>query len=301
MNPESKNLKKMINQISDLPSLPTVIPRLLSALKNPSTSAAEVEKILLSDPSLTAKTLKLVNSSYYGLNRRIESLKDAIVYLGFTTVRNLALGASVIFLTKKEINNSKEDDQTVEFDIGGLWEKAIATGIAAETTARRIRYPKAEDAMLAGLLHILGTVILYVYFRKDLKKAIDLAHEKRCSLLTAENEIFGVKDPEIAGWLGRNWDLPENIICGLSYYHNPMQAPEEQMMLPLLVYVGEKIVRAKGIGWSGDNIGLSCDEQILSQIGITGSELIVILKQFDRDLKDASEFMEMARELKIDE
>lgn len=295
MSSDQKSLKKLTEQITNVPAMPPVIPHLLQVLRDPSTSAEDVEKILLNAPSLTAKVLKLVNSAYYGLNRQIESVRDAVVYLGFDTVKNLALGASVIQITNKEVNNDK--GTMVRFDLPGLWRKAIATGIAGETTARHLRYPHAGDCLVAGLLHILGTIILRIYFKKDLKEAIRYAHKNNCSLLEAEQEIIGVPDPEIGGWLGKNWDLPEDIVRGLSSYHNPLAIEEDHSMTPLIVHVGEKIVRAKDIGWAGDDIEISVNQEVFDRLGINQNNFKTILKEFDRDLEDAREFMKMADEI----
>ncbi len=289
-----ENFQRMVSQISDLPSLPPVIPRLLAALDSPDASAREIEKILVNDPSLTAKVLKLINSAYYGLNRRIENVRDAVVYLGFNTVRNLAVGASVLTITRDKVSG---DLKETDIDLVGLWEKSIATGIATETTGRRIRFPQAEDAMIGGLLHMLGTLILALYFRSELKEAVEYAHDKGCSLLAAEEEILGFRDPEMGRWLAESWDLPEAAIAGLGYYHEPFSAPPEVQMFPLLVYAGEKIVRAKGIGWTGDKIGVLVDDRVFKALEIDKDDFDVIVKEFQRDLDDAQEFMKLAQEL----
>ena len=294
--PESKEkLKMLTQQITNIPTMPPVIPHLLGTLRDPSATAGDVEKILLNAPSLTARVLKLVNSAYYGLNRRIESVRDAVVYLGFDTVKNLAMGASVIQVTSNKVDGGNTPE--VEFDLAGLWRKAIATGVAAESTAKRLRYENSSDCLVAGLLHILGTIILRIYFPEDLQEAIQYAHENGCSLLEAEKEIIGVPDPEIAGWLGKKWDLPKDIVRGLSSYHKPLSLPEEQNKTPVMVHMGVKIVRMQNIGWTGDEIETSLDPAVLEELGLEENYLETILQEFDEELEKADEFMKMAEEL----
>ncbi len=299
MCPDKVMLKKLVNQISDLPSLPPVIPRLLTTLEEPDTTAEDVEQILLNDPGLTARLLKLVNSAYYGLNRKIESVKDAVVYLGFNTVRNLAVGASVIHISAKKAKG--KSDERLEFDMVGLWKKAIGTGVGAETTAHKIRYPKPDDAFIAGLLHVLGTVILQLYFPGEMKDILTHTQENECSLLEAEKEILGVKDPSLSGWLGENWDLPPEIVTGFSNYHHPLKIDSEETLLPALVYIGEKLVRANGLGWTGDEIRSFPDSQILGKMGFTKTEFEELLEEFNRALEEATEFLEMAEEIEAEE
>ena len=146
---DRSSLLKLTESMVALPTLPLVATRLLRAVAQPDTTPDEIARILSLDPALTARTLRLANSEFYGFPRRVGSVDLAVVVLGSNPIRDLALSASV-FRTIGEADALMED----------VWRHSLAAGVAARILADRSRYRLSSEAYAAGLLHDIGTVVL---------------------------------------------------------------------------------------------------------------------------------------------
>lgn len=291
---KKEEIRKMVKQIDDLPSLPVAVQRINAVMDQQKSDAEDVGKALETDPSLTAKVLKMVNSAYFGLQRRITSISDAVVYLGFKTVRNLVLNASVIRMTP----SSKSLQSFAEFNFNwpDFWKKSVATGIATETVARELRVPGHKAAMPAGILHMLGILVLRSKLPMKFKKILKLSKNEDMDYFDAEKEILGTHSTEISVWLSDNWNLPKDIMTGLTNWREPLNVPEEDQLVPLLVHTGERFARARDVGWNPEgNVNLS--KAIISELNITPGTFEDILNLYRRDLKDAKLFLKICEEL----
>lgn len=285
--PDDEQLKELIDQIEDLPTLPAVVTRIVGMVEDPNTSAEDINEVISQDPSLTAKILKLVNSAFYGFSRRISTVTEAVVILGFNTVKSLALSASVFDVF--------EGEGSEHFDRVGLWEHSIATGVAGEMAANRIRYPNVEEVMVAGILHKIGQVVIDLYFHEELTDVIAYAREHNTTMLEAEREVLGVGHPRIGGWLAEKWNLPAGITAAISYYHDPFEAPEENRRLPMLIHVGDVLARTKHIGWNADDVEPEFKEGVWEELGLDKEDIRSILDQLKDKMEDAEVFLEMSK------
>ncbi len=281
-----ENLKQLVSQVDELPTLPTVVTRLVTLVEESDTSARDLNAVITQDPSLTAKVLKLVNSAFYGFSREISTVTEAVVILGFDAIKSLALSASVLDVFSGE--------GLKRFDRVGVWKHSIATGIAAELVASWDRYPNPEEVMVSGILHNIGKMLLDLSFQEQLAKILDNMEENEVSMQEAELEIIGVDHPSIGAWLAEQWNLPENIVMGIKYYRQPMKAPEELRKLPLFVHVGDVLTRTKNIGWTGDDLTLNYHEEIWTELELTNEDIEMLLTKLEQNVDKADEFIKLA-------
>ncbi|MFB6355758.1 MAG: HDOD domain-containing protein [bacterium] len=279
-------LKKVVSQIDDLPTLPAVVTRIIGMVEDPSTSAEDLNKVISQDPSLTAKVLKLVNSAFYGFSRRISTVTEAVVILGFNTVKSLAVSASVFEVF--------EGGGSRRFDRVGMWEHSIATGVGAEMIGKRIRYPNVEEIMVAGILHSIGKVVIDLYMQDKVEQILDYVKTNKCSMLEAERDIIGVDHPRIGGWLAEQWNLPDNIVTAIRFYHQPREAPEDKRTLPMLIHIGDILARTKNIGWTGDSEIPPFREENWKELGVEEEDIKDILNQLEDRMDNADAFLEMS-------
>ncbi|MBF0199006.1 MAG: HDOD domain-containing protein, partial [Planctomycetes bacterium] len=214
-----------LEAIEDLPSLPLVIVHLNEAIQNVESSAADVAKIMEEDPAIMARVLKIVNSAFYsgGMSSQpITNVKHAIVRLGYDAVRNIALTSSVFSIFK--------EDHAQVFNRIEFWRHCICTGIIANVVCDfsplRDRIPK-ESVALSGLLHDMGKIILEQYFYDIFTKILLFAKEHNTPVHEIEQTAFQISHSEIGAWLGKNWNLGEDLIACIEYHHTPEEAPEE--------------------------------------------------------------------------
>lgn len=230
-------LRRVIDGLVALPTLPLVASRLLEAIANPETYSEEIARIVALDPALTARTLRLANSDFYGFPRKVGSVELAVVVLGAPTVRDLVLSAAVF--------------QTIGAggaELTALWNHSMATGVAARELASRAGYRLAGEAYAAGVLHDIGKVVLRQSFPERFEGVVALARDQRLSIAEAERGVLGSDHAEVGGWLAERWGLPADLVEAIACHHRPERAvvnPE----LSNLTHLANALAERMGHPW----------------------------------------------------
>ena len=243
MTTTTQKIKKITESIISLPTLPTVVSKMIQLVDNPKTSASSLARLIYTDQALTARILKLANSAYYGFPREISTVNMAIVVLGFNTVKEMGLSLSVFEFFKNGYN-----DRT--FDISRFWQHSIACGSAARMLARRLNYHLMGEAFVAGLLHDIGKVILRQYLQKEFLSIIDRVSNQGADLDEAEMDIVGTTHSQIGAWLAEKWNLPRIIVDGIAFHHLPWDAQVDQILVAI-VSIANYLCHLSEIGSSG--------------------------------------------------
>ena len=196
-------LKRKVEDLSSLPTLPSFVTVITNMVDDDSTGAQEIGDIIQRDQVLSAKILKLVNSPVYGFPRRISSVTHALVLLGFNVVKGLVLSTAVFNDLAKETS--------------GLWKHSLGTALLSRRIGAELKVLDPEECMIAGLLHDLGKVILSHLALEDYVAAISKAHASGRHIADVERELFGVDHSRIALWLALRWHLPERLTDALTY------------------------------------------------------------------------------------
>ena len=151
-----RRIRRIAESIINLPTLPTIVSKMLQLVDNPKTSAGALARLISTDQALTARILRLANSAYYGFPRRISTVNTAIVVLGFNAVKDMGLSLSVFDMFRDPAPSGS-------FDIMRFWEHSMGCGIAARMMSRRYRPDLAGEGFVAGLLHDIGKAVLKQY------------------------------------------------------------------------------------------------------------------------------------------
>jgi putative nucleotidyltransferase with HDIG domain len=220
---DTPTVRDAVLRIKELPTLPSVLGKILATAADPDASALDLGQHIAADQSLSATLLKLVNSAYYGFYRQIKSVTQAIVMLGFLEVRNLALTATAFRALSKESS---------DYNRLQLWRHSLATATAAERIARLLNIDK-DGCFESGLLHDIGKVILDMLYPEAFRDAAHTAHEEQCPIVIVEQRIFGVDHAEIGGILGEHWNLPLSVVEAIRMHHRPSDATDD----PRLVHI----------------------------------------------------------------
>jgi putative nucleotidyltransferase with HDIG domain len=215
---QNQDVKSVVQKITDLPALPTMLATLNRLMADPRTSADTLGKALGSDPALVSKVLKLVNSAFYGFPGRIGTISQAVVILGFSSIRNLVLTTSVMqmFGTK---------GQKQGFDVEAFWRHSLQTAALARQLAFEKGQAYIEEAFIGGLLHDMGRMVLSQKLPVEFEKVLALSAGKKIPLREAEFLLLGTTHAEIGSWLAQKWNLPPPLIDVIQYHHTPQLAP----------------------------------------------------------------------------
>ncbi len=226
---ENEILKEKVQNILQLPALPTIAVEVASLIDNPNTSVSKLTQVISADQVLTAKVLKIANSPFYGFQRKISTLDFAIMVLGFDSLKEILISVSLISAFKKKQDkyfNSKE-----------FWEHSLATGIAARTLARQLGYRISGESFVAGLIHDIGILVTHQYFYDDYKQIVDAVTGGRSTFEDMEQSVLFATHGEIGAWLAERWNLPEQLIEAIKCHHKPTLAERNPQLTALIHFV----------------------------------------------------------------
>jgi len=206
-------LVRLIGGITSLPSLPTLYVRLTELLGREEIDVAHIAVIIEEDIAMAAQVLKLVNSSFLGLTRRIESLEQAVTYLGVNMIRNLVL--------VQQLFSQCTPEEFSEFQLDQLWKHSFCVArLAKQLAAKEKHGPLIQDyAYLAGLLHDIGKLVLVRHLPDDCRGIRANIDKSGRPCVEVEQDIFGADHAHIGGYLVSLWGLPRRITEAVTFHH----------------------------------------------------------------------------------
>jgi HD-like signal output (HDOD) protein len=231
-------LDEVVNEIAELRPLGAIATQILAITEGDRFSAHELAKVISSDQALSAKMLRLSNSAYYGFPRRITTVRDAIVLLGFRAVRSATLASCVIDAIPGEVHNIEQQP---------FWRYSVSVGMLAEIIARAERMPH-DEAFTAGVVHNIGRLALDQHYPQLLRRSIEHARAQGMSVHDAERALLGFSDAELGGGLALHWNFPEPLTEAVRRHSTSVYALEDAGAL--VAYVARARMFANSLGLS---------------------------------------------------
>lgn len=233
-------LETLIMNASDLPTIPVVATKVMQLVGNETTTSEELAKIVASDPAITARVLKISNSSFYGCQRQIQTLSHAIMILGFSTLKSLVVAASV-----KQVY--KPYGLTEQM----LWEHSFGAGLAARIIAGVTRLANEEEAFLGGLFHDIGKIIMNTMDSQQFQTIMEKCYNDRISFLEAERQIYPYSHADVGALVIKKWNFPTILMQAVQKHHTFDFAADEdpyQMRLTSIVGLANLFCHRVGAG-----------------------------------------------------
>ncbi|OPY12956.1 MAG: phosphodiesterase [Syntrophus sp. PtaU1.Bin005] len=259
-------LRQKIEKIEMLPTVPDVIKRLAVIIGNPKISLSEISSFISSDPILTSRILKMVNSAIFGFPGRISSVTHAVTLLGFNVIKGLLMGVTVLDL--------------METTMIGLREHSIGCAAAARTIAARKGLKNTEDVSVAGLLHDLGKVILLLQFPQDYGMVLKTAERKGMLVYDAEQEHFSESHATVGLWLAEKWQFPKHLTDVIAFHHKPGLAKDAPMETAI-VHLADILTRGMGFGYAGDALVPAVSPAAFEQLNLSEEDIRDVLRTID--------------------
>ncbi|KUG04683.1 hd domain protein [hydrocarbon metagenome] len=261
-------LESVVQSVNELPSLPQVVLEVMRLTRDPNTSARELNDVICQDQAITANMLRLANSAYYGFPRLIGTVGEAVVLLGFQTVRSIILTAAMGDTLSKEV-------KAYSLEKGELWKHSIGVATAGRMIAKRTGYKYQDLAYTAGLLHDVGKIVLADYLEKYCSEVMEKVNSDEVSFADAEFEILGIDHAQTGGEVAKKWNFPAEIVEAINFHHTPDLAVQDPK-LTAITHVADIMCTGIGIGIgidgllyqaSGHAVGiLELDEKVMEEI-----------------------------------
>lgn len=203
-----------IHRLESLSTIPTVAMQIYNVTMDPKSGIDDIQEIIQLDQVMTLKILKLVNSSFYGLSQKINSVKEAVIILGTDEIMNMAFGLS--------LSESFKDpglEGLIEPEV--LWKHSVETALIGRHLCREKKKYADEGVFAACILHDFGKLFLVQNFPDEYRKILELAQEMQLPIYDLEEEVFGYNHGVISGIIAKKWNLPESLIQAISFHHHP--------------------------------------------------------------------------------
>lgn len=234
-----EGLRQLVSSLHSLPSPPDVFLALLEELRSKNASSASVAQILSRDVAMTAETLKLTNSAFFGLPTRITDLKDAVRLLGLETIKALTLMAGIY--------SSYSGDPATSSMIRRLGNRSLGVGMAARTIAEREHLGPAtvQEAMCAGVLAHVGVLVLVANFPLRFRRAVNRVENGSLPIFEAERKIFGASHTELSAYLLGLWGFVDTVVEAVAHHHEPYRY-KGQNRLVAIVHCAQALAKTCG-------------------------------------------------------
>lgn len=207
------DFETLLSKSKKLPTLPGIAIKILEAVQKERPDLKEIGEILATDPPLSAEVLKLINSPFFGLTRKVTSVFHAVSMLGLNVVKNMALSFALV--------KNFSDNGQAEFDYPGFWKYSLTTAIAARMIAEKVYAEASEDAFFLGLLHDMGLLALARCLPDQYQLVAHEAEAGNCRNFQAENQILGFDHMAVGRHLVRSWGLPPKFWEPIGCHHCP--------------------------------------------------------------------------------
>ena len=230
---ESLELQRRVRRLDGLPMMPTVLQQIWEALRDPDCSARRLARAISTDTGLTARILRMSNSSYYGLSRQISDVTEATVVLGVETVKSLAIGSSAVEAFRPVVTG---------FDMRRFWQHSLDCAVASEAVARTAGGVRPEVAFCAGILHDVGKLALAAVLKEEYSQAaLGFDAHGLTDWLAWEKECFGADHAAVGMWLAERWKFSTELVEVIAYHHRPDRALAHSRLVTC-VCLGESLL-----------------------------------------------------------
>jgi HD-like signal output (HDOD) protein len=272
---------RKLSKVRNLPTLPHILLKLMEACSGENADVAKISRIVEADPSLSSRILKLINSAYYGLPNKIESINHSVNCLGIDTVRNIAIGSSIS-------QSFRPPKVGTLFNLKVFWWHSLVCAVLARLIAKEARYPNPDEAFLAGLLHDIGRLVLWINYPEEYSELLE-KYRNHSDLLLAGEARQGSTHCEISAWLLQEWGFSSFVIDAVLYHHEPMEKVKNTLPLVQILYLAN-ILAIKSVQKDTEQELGSLAKELLN---LSPTQVKDLLSKTVAEVGDVAEMMEI--------
>lgn len=287
----SKKIEIMTNYVADLMAFPFTVAKVLQLAESEKSAASDLAKVIQTDPVISAQLLKISNSVLFAsLNRRISSVKDAIIRVGFRETKRLVMSMTVMRLISDKNKN-------LGFDRTDFWYHSLVCGIIAERLAKQMGTVNTEEAFLAGVLHDFGILILDEFFPTIFSKVLEETANNSQQFIISEKTLLGITHNDIIAELFAKWKLPESVTDGIIHqyqfreYKNNLDTPSKK--ISLCIGVADILAKTVSFGRECDQCITPVENWVFEQVKMPAGFTKNLLEDLTNQMKLYQEFLKI--------
>ncbi|HUK66228.1 MAG TPA: HDOD domain-containing protein [Anaeromyxobacteraceae bacterium] len=259
--------EQILARLRQLPTLPATVVRLSALLRDERTGIADFEAVIRPDPALSTNLLKIVNSAYFGLRCKAETVRQALSLLGLRRTSEVAAAAGFAPIIPARLPG-------YEVEAFSFWQHCVAVAVLTERLSAEVGAPRPELTFTAGLLHDIGKLAIGFFVSQSSAEILAGIHGRGLSFVEAERESLGVDHTGVGESLARAWSLPTVVADVVRWHHTPSAAPESSAReLVELVHVADALSHALGLGADAGELARQVDPATEARLGIVPRRL----------------------------
>ena len=264
---QNPRVERVIERVTRLPFSPVAM-KILQVAWDERAGARDMAKVIVLDQAFTARLLRIANSPYYGQSREVTTVSQAVSLLGMDAIASLALTLFTFGSVPEEENDL--------LSIGHLWEHSLGTAVWARSIAARVKHPMPEEAFVAGMLHDMGKVLLYQFFKKELLEAVRIAETEGLPFADAERIVLGTDHAAVGQAAAHQWGFPALLRHSIAFHRAPREVPRDAgdavKKVVAIIHIADALCEAAEIGYGGDASDTVIDPSTWRLLKITESE-----------------------------
>lgn len=242
---QNRILLDLLEQIddSDISSSRRVISEIIRVINDKNSTAKDLKDIIELDPSLTIRVLRFANSAYYGRTREVSEIQEAIIWIGFDALKEIALNQKVseLFAKNTKVENYSRLD---------LWKHSVAVAICSKLIFRREFGRKGDSIYAAGLLHNIGILIEDQFLHHQFEEILHRMLETNKNISEVERDLLGFTHSELAGILAKRWALPDELVFSVGAHENPVIKEEKvNIQSAYTLYIADFVCQRRRLGF----------------------------------------------------
>ncbi len=266
------DIKEIIGRIDQLTPVPPIATQIMALAQDSDSSIAQIAELILNDPAITANLIKTCNSAYFGLNRKVDSVQDAIVYVGLDHIVQLVLLNSVSQSFSKE-------PEGYGLGEGELWRHAVSSAHVAKTLAGKFGISRNKHILFtAALLKDIGKLILGRYVAFSFEQINVLVNSKGFSFNDAEREIIGMNHEELGALVGQKWCFSNKLIYIIGHHHLSAESARKDLET-CLVYLADMVCMMMGVCTGADGLSYRFYSEVLNRLKLSEKDLQGIIAE----------------------
>jgi putative nucleotidyltransferase with HDIG domain len=279
-------VNKIIAQVDSLKSVSHVCEKVLEVTSNPKSSASDLVKVIKFDQAITANLLRICNSTYFGLRKKISSVKQAVAYLGMERVASMVVMGS-------SAENFRQP--TAGYNLGekDLWRYSVSSALIAQGLAERKGLAEVAGIFTAALLKDIGKLILGTYVEESLSVIMEKVQQAEMSFLDAEREVLGIDHAQLGAKAAEKWHFPQLMVDRIRYHHSPLEAGIDDLSVPI-IYLGDCICMMMGIGVGADGLAYRHYQDVMELLNFTERDMEKAMAGFQTKLADIENLLILA-------
>jgi HD-like signal output (HDOD) protein len=267
--------EQLVSGAFDLVSLPELYFQVDEMVSDPRYTADDIGEVILSDPAMTAKLLKIVNSAFYGFPVKIETLTRAVTIVGMDELRSLILASSAIY----EFNKIPND----LVDMSDFWMHSIHCGVIAKSLAKKGSVLHSERLFIAGLLHELGSLLIYNKLPDQSREILSATNGDKRLIPSLEKELLGFTHADVSAAILEKWELSPTLIDSTKFHLAPEKA-KNAVLEAHFVFLANLL---SGVEESGDSLQGALAEitdETWSITGLSESDVLEVMEEAPEQL-----------------